>query len=325
MLSKAKTTAFFLAIFYLLLTIDVCRAQSYKNEAGIITENDFYIAFQQDRYYTDGTFVFFRHALKQENLKPKLEKKIIDFELGQKIYNPFSSHVPDPKMHDRPFAGYAYAGAAMSWFYKNESILKASTQLGILGPTARGKEVQTFFHKKVLKAYYTVEGWDYQIKDELGLNFDLSYQHLLYHSPNRLLDVSGTSAVQIGNTFSGANIGVVIRFGKMNSFYESSYANSRIKNKHNDNRKTPLEFYLFTKPQINFAAYDGTIQGGLFRLDKGPITFGIKRWVYTQQIGLNFAWKRLNSKVIVTLKTKEVESNARAYHYASGLFAYNFN
>ncbi len=325
MRSKFTVTTFFLVIACLLLTTDICKGQSYKNEIGFTTDNDFYIAFKQDRYYTEGTFAYFRHALKQENLKPTIEKKIVDLELGQKIYNPFWSHAPDPKQHDRPFAGYAYAGAAMGWFYKNESIIRASAQLGILGPAALGKQTQTFFHKEVLKAYYTVDGWDYQVKNELGLNFDLSYQHLFYHSTNRLIDVSGTSAVQIGNTFSGANAGVLIRFGKLNPFYESSYANSRIKNKQGDNRKTPLELFLFTKPQLNFAAYDGTIQGGLFRSDKGPVTFGIKHWVYSQQIGLNFAWKRLSSKVIVILKTKEVESNAKAYHYGSGTFAYHFN
>lgn len=290
-----------------------------------MSDNDFYIAFQQDRYYTVGNFAYFRHALRQENLNPKLEKKIVDFELGQKIYNPFWSHVPDPKMHDRPFAGYAYASAGIGFFFKNESILKTSVQLGILGPSARGKEVQTNFHEKVLKAYYSVEGWEYQVKDEIGLNFDLSYQGLFYHSTNRLLDISGTSSLLIGNTLSGANAGLLIRFGNMNPFYESSYANSRIKNKQLDNRKTPLELFLFTKPQLNFAAYDATIQGGLFRTDKGPVTFGIKHWVYSQQIGVGFAWKRLSSKLIVTLKTKEVESPAKAYHYGSAIFAYDFN
>ncbi|MES2651855.1 MAG: lipid A deacylase LpxR family protein [Bacteroidota bacterium] len=325
MLSKVKTLTCCLAITCLLLSAIACYGQSYKNEIGLITDNDYYIAFKQDRYYTEGAFLYYRHALKQENINSKFEKKIIDFELGQKIYNSYWSHLPDVKTHDRPFAGYAYASVAMGWFYKNESILKATAQVGILGPNALGKEVQTFFHKKILNAYYTVEGWDYQVKNELGLNFDLSYQHLFYHSANRLIDVSGSSSVQIGNTFSGANAGILIRLGNMNSFYESSYANSRIQNRTGDQRKTPLELFLFTKPQLNFAAYDGTIQGGLFRSDKGPVTFGIKHWVYSQQIGLNFAWKRLSSKAIVTLRTKEVQSNAKAYHYASGTFAYHFN
>lgn len=289
-----------------------------------MVDNDYYIAFNQDRYYTDGTFAYFRHALKQEKLNPKVEKNIIDFEIGQKIYNPYWSHVPDVKMQDRPFAGYLYASAAMGWFFKNESILKVSTQLGILGPSSFAKEVQTGFHK-FIKSYYTVEGWDHQIKDEVALNFDLSYQRLFYHTPNRIVDVSGSSSVLIGNTFSGANAGLLFRFGNINPFYESSYANSRIKNKQGDHRKTDLELFLFTKPQLNFAAYDATIQGGLFRSDKGPVTFGINHWVYSQQIGVNFAWKRLSSKYIVTLKTKEVESSAKAYQYGSLIFAYHFN
>jgi lipid A 3-O-deacylase len=322
MSSKIKTSSLLL---FLLLWSSTSFAQSYKNEAGIMSDNDLYIAFNQDRYYTDGNFAYFRHALKQENLNPKLEKKIIDFELGQKIYNPFWSHVPDPKMHDRPFAGYAYTNAGISFFFKNESIFKASVQLGILGPSALGEEIQSDFHKKVLESYYTVEGWEYQVKDEIGLNFDLSYQRLFYHSTNRLLDISGSSSLLIGNTLSGANAGILVRFGNLNPFYESSYANSRIKNKQGDNRRTPSELFLFTKPQLNFAAYDATIQGGLFRANKGPITFGLKHWVYSQQIGLNFAWKRLSAKYIVTLKTKEVKSPAHAYHYGSGILSYCFN
>lgn len=285
-------------------------------------DNDYYIAFHQDRYYTSGIFAYYRHALKQEGLNPTVEKNIVDFEVGQKIYNPYWSHVPDVKMQDRPFAGYLYGAAAMSWFFKNESILKISTQLGVLGPSSLAKEVQTGFHRYI-KSYYTVEGWDYQVKDEVAMNFEVSYQSLFYHTPNRLLDVSGSTAVLIGNTFSGANAGVLFRFGNMNPFYESSYANSRIKNKQGDNRKTDLEFFLFTKPQLNFAAYDGTIQGGLFRTDKGPVTFGIRHWVYSQQIGFNFAWKRLSAKYIVTLKTKEVKGSAKAYQYGSVILAYH--
>lgn len=325
MLRKTKASTFLLVVICLSLATQICYGQSYKNEIGFTTDNDYYIAFQQDRYYTEGASIYFRHALKQENLKPTLEKKIVDFEIGQRIYNPFWSHAPDPKTHDRPFASYAYVSGAMGWHYKNESILRASAQLGLIGPAAMGKEVQTFFHKEILDAYYAVEGWEYQVKNELGLNFDLSYQQLLYHSANRLIDVSGASAVQIGNTFTGVNAGVLIRFGNLNPFYESASANSRIKNKAGDTRRTPAELFLFTKPQLNFAAYDATIQGGLFRSDKGPITFGINHWVYSQQIGLNFAWKRISAKAIVTLKTKEVQSNAKAYHYASGVFAYHFN
>lgn len=315
-------------LFVLSISLIFCsiktHAQAYKNEVGFMLDNDFYIAFQQDRYYTTGTFGYFRHALRQDSLNPKFEKKILEIEAGQKIYNAFWSHAPDVTTHDRPFAGYLYGSAGLSWFYKSESILKANAQVGVLGPNSLAKEIQTGFHK-LINTYWSVEGWDYQVKDEVALNLDLSYQFLLYRTTNKLFDFSASSGVLLGNTFSGANAGLLVRFGNFNPFYDSSYANSRIKNKTGDTKKSDLEFFLFTKPQLNFAAYDATIQGGLFRKDKGPVTFGIKNWVYSQQIGLNFAFNRLTAKYIVTLKTKEVESTASAYHYGSFAFAYQFN
>ncbi|RZK43610.1 MAG: lipid A deacylase LpxR family protein [Pedobacter sp.] len=321
---KIKSIPSILLILVLTATSFSSHSQSYKNEIGFMTDNDFYIAFKQDRYYTTGTFAYFRRALNQENVDPKFEKKILDLEIGQKIYNAFWSHAPDVTTHDRPFAGYLYGGAGLSWFNKDESILKASAQLGILGPGAMGEEVQSSFHK-LINAYYSVEGWDYQVKNEIALNLDFSYQRLLFSTKNRLVDVSGSTNVLLGNTFSGANAGVLIRFGKMNSFFESSYSNSRLKNNQGDNRKPDFELFLFTKPQVNFAAYDATIQGGLFRSDKGPVTFGIKNWVYSQQIGFNLAIDRLTTKFIVTLKTNEVESAAKNYHYGSIVFTYSLN
>ncbi|SFG65988.1 lipid A deacylase LpxR family protein [Pedobacter insulae] len=320
---KIYATALGLFFIVFMLSSKISYSQSYKNEIGAMAENDVYIAYLQDRYYTNGFFAYYRHALEQENLKPRLEKKIVDLEIGQKIYNPYSAHAPDVKLHDRPFAGYLYGSAAMGWFYKSEAILKASAQIGIIGPHAFGEEMQTAFHKLI--GTYTVQGWEYQVKDELALNLNFSYQQPVYHTVNQKLDFSGTSSVLLGNTFSGANIGLLIRFGNMNPFYESSYANSRIKNKQGDNRKTDREFFFFTKPQVNFVAYDATIQGGLFNADKGPVTFGIKHWVYSQELGINFASKRWNSKFIVTLKTQEIDGSAKAYHYGSAILAYSFN
>ena len=298
-------------------------AQSYKNEVGAMAENDVYIAYLQDRYYTNGFFFNYRHALQQEKADSKLEKKTVDFEIGQKIYNPYSAHAPDLNLQDRPFTAYLYGSAALNLFYKSENILRLNGQVGIMGPDAFGEETQTAFHKLI--GTYTVAGWEYQLKNEIALNLDLSYQHLCYKLPNNKLDLSGTSTLLIGNTFSGANLGFLIRFGNMNRFYESSYANSRVTSQKDRTAKTSREFFFFTKPQLNFAAYDATIQGGLFRTDKGPLTFDIKHWVYSQQIGVNFASKRWTSKFIVTLKTKEEDGPAKAYHYGSIILAYGFN
>lgn len=319
-----KRSVFFCSLlFFLLMLGDPSFAQSYRYEIGIKADNDFYIDPNQDRYYTDGIFFNFRQALIPKKFSDVVEKKILEVEIGQKIYNPFWSNAPDPATHDRPFAGYSYIGGALSWFLKNEAVIRAGAQLGILGPASKAEQIQTEFHEKILKSYYPVAGWEYQVKNEVGLNTELSYQQLLLAPKKRFFDLAGTSTIQLGNTFSGLNAGVVLRVGKINPFYESAYGNSRLKAK--DNKRTRSELFLFTQPSVNFVAYDATIQGGLFRADKGPVTFSPRRLVYAQQLGLNFAWDRFNAKYIATFRSKEVKSEAKAYRFAGIIVSYHFN
>lgn len=296
--------------------------QTYRNEIGAMTDNDVYIAYMQDRYYTNGIFGYYRHALDQDKLKGRIEKKVMEFEAGQKIYNPFSANAGDVSLHDRPFTAYLYGGVAMNIYYQNEDILKISAQVGILGAGALGEQTQTIFHNVL--GMYPVNGWEYQLNNEAAINTEVAYTHLFYRTTNGRLDISGASGALIGNTFTGANAGIVIRLGNFNQFHQSSYANSRVVNKTGAKTKVKNELFFFTKPQLNYAAYDATIEGGLFIKDKGPVTFGLKNLVYSQQLGVNFAAARWSSKFIVTLKSKELEGNAKAYHYGSIVLTYSY-
>lgn len=151
-----------LLICFLLLGNVLGFAQNFKNEFGFKSDNDSYLLNEQDRYYTNGLFVYFRHATDQNKLSKKLEKIIYEFSAGQKIYNPITGYRPNPKKQDRPFAAYLYAGVNSSFFYKNESILKTGIEIGTIGPRALGKEAQVYLHKII--GFYEVVGWQYQIK-----------------------------------------------------------------------------------------------------------------------------------------------------------------
>ena len=122
-----------------LLTINA-QGQNYKNEFGFRSDNDSYLAQGSDRYYTNGLFIHFRRALNQQHLKEGLEKKTYEITAGQEIYNPYSGSAADPARQDRPFAGYLYAGGALSWYYSNESILKTSAEIGTTGPASLAEE-----------------------------------------------------------------------------------------------------------------------------------------------------------------------------------------
>ena len=64
-----------LASLLLLFIIDAAKAQNFKNEFGFKTENDAYLATLNDRYYTNGLFIYYRSAINHEKFGENIEKK----------------------------------------------------------------------------------------------------------------------------------------------------------------------------------------------------------------------------------------------------------
>src|SRR5579875_3917927 len=119
------------------ININFADAQSYRNQFGITSDNDLYTSYRNDRYYTDGTVFNFTHALSfSKATNPNLITKTVEFEFGQRIYNPYSPDVPSPSAQDRPFTAYLFGGASMNWFYESESTIKVDAQIGTIGPHA---------------------------------------------------------------------------------------------------------------------------------------------------------------------------------------------
>src|SRR3954467_12688738 len=120
-------------------------AQNRSNEVGFQSDNDSFLAQGSDRYYTNGFFLYFRHALDVKG-NPALANKVFGLEIGQKIYNAQSGFLPSADYVDRPVAGYLYVGSSLNLLYKNESNLKLSAQVGVVGPAAGGYPIQRFIH-----------------------------------------------------------------------------------------------------------------------------------------------------------------------------------
>jgi lipid A 3-O-deacylase len=305
-------------------------AQNYKNQFTLITDNDMYINPNHDRYYSDGTYFNFTHAISDAGDNDNLVKKTIEFEFGQKIYTGLSGHIYSPYHIDRPFTGYLFANSSLNWLYKDEDALKFTAEIGTIGPAALGEEVQSGFHQlfglyKVVVAnneYHKIGGWSHQLNTEPGLNLRLDYKHLLYRNDGSWFDVAVNPDAWLGSTFTGASAGVQLRVGDLNKFYQSVITNTRVSS--NSTEQINHEFYFFTLPQINYVVYDATIEGGLFRNDKGPVTFGIYHFVYQQQFGLQFASARWSASTIAFIKSREVKSTALGDQWGSINIAYRF-
>lgn len=311
----------YILLFLNLLPTFLTAQSNYKSEAGFRSDNDAYLATRQDRYYTNGLFLQYRHAALDSGFSVALAKKIYELEIGQKMYNSRSGRGSDIDLIDRPFAGYLYAGGGISWLYKNERVLKANVQAGIVGPAALGETAQKFLHHTF--GFYEISGWEYQIKNEFQVNTSVNYTSLIGRDPQNKADVLLNTYANAGTTFTGAGVGATIRIGEINSLFNSAITNSRISNSLTDT-VPHAEFFFFAQPMLHVIGYDATVSGGLFREDKGPVIFETKPVVFSQELGFAYAADKWSFNFSVIFKTKEIKSPALHHQYASFSTFYRF-
>ncbi len=296
------------------------QAQNFRNEFGFRSDNDAYLAVGLDRYYTNGFFITFRHALKPGNQSEKLVKKTWEAEAGQYMFNAQSGYVPDINYVDRPFAAYLYGGMKLNWFLKDEQVFRVSLDAGTIGPNALGEDAQKLLHK--IAGFYELNGWQYQINNEFGVNTGLDYTRLLAR-PSVNTDFSFNGYAHVGTTFSGAGAGILFRAGNINKLFNSVSTNSRISNSVTDSVPSG-ELFFFAEPSFHYVAYDATVQGGLFNDDKGQVTFTPNRIAFFQELGVKYASKRWTLNFSVIFRTKEIKSQVHAHQYGSAGIFYRF-
>lgn len=187
-------------------------------------ENDIFAA--TDRYYTNGL----QASWLSSSAPPATLGAVADaaayflgadsqirwgLSVGQTIYTPSDTtlRVPDPK--DRPYAAFLY-GAMSLVSYSEKELNTIELQVGVVGPSALGEEAQNGVHRIIND--FNAEGWDYQIKDELGVNlvFDRKWraQSLLVTGWDLGVDVTPSVTVSLGNVATYAAAGAMFRFGQ---------------------------------------------------------------------------------------------------------------
>lgn len=297
------------------------QTKNYRNEIGFTSDNDAYLGLGNDRYYTNGLFINYRHALKGKGSYTAV-KKIWEIEFGQYLFNPSSGSVTEIEKIDRPFAAFLYGDLKLNWYYKNEEKLQVSLGLGTIGPSAKGKEVQEVLHHVV--GFYDIHGWEYQVDNEFAVNSSLRYTKLLDRSLSKNTDLSFQGVLNVGNTFSGTGAAVLFRTGKINPLDQSVSTDSRITNKAED-AAPQKELFFFARPFLYFTAYDATVQGGMFTSSKGPVVFKPKRLVFSQELGLSYSKDRWTLNFSVIFKSKVTKAQKHSHQYGSAGVYYRLN
>jgi len=317
--------------FNLLLIISLllgtaCFAQNHGSEFGFETDNDSYLANGSDRYYTNGLFFFYRHALPVKTTdSTTMANKVLGFEIGQKMFNPQSGAIPSAIYVDRPFAGYLYLGSTLNLLYKNESNLKLGAQIGVVGPASLAEAAQVATHK--LLGMYKISGWQYQINNDPELNLSAEYNRLLARADG--IDLSLASYANLGNGFTGAGVGPLLRVGAFNQLFHSISTQSTASAGNQGKYLHQNEFFAYYKPQINWVGYDATIQGGLLESHNDYTSEEIigtpERWILSQQLGAAFSTNRFTFDLSVIFHTKDTKEMIQAHQWGAALVMYRFD
>ena len=133
--------------------------------------------------------------------------------IGQNIYTPQDTRATYPDPSDRPYAGWTYL--ELAFVSKTRDIADTlSLQAGVVGPHSLSEDSQRIFHRWIGSA--RPRGWDYQLRDEVGVNAVYERRWRLYG--RALYDTLGIdlvphAGVSLGNVQTYANAGGTVRLG----------------------------------------------------------------------------------------------------------------
>lgn len=276
-------------LLLLFLTVESFSQEKFTKEFSMVTDNDLYISIEKDRYYSNGLFLSYRYIPTKFN---ETHKKIITVTLGHQIYTPFKSTVVNKILHDRPFAGFLYAQLGVSKTFKNNSILKNSFLVGVVGKSAFGQELQEAIHE--IYNFKKPDGWKHQIRNTLALNFEGEYLKSVGVNKSSILDGNILSKLRIGTIFTDASLGFIGRIGfkKLQPINNSIAFNTNLNHKLNS-LKRELESFLYYETSLTYVVNDATIQGGLFN-KLSPVTFIPKKIRFNLEVGYKFTANRFH-------------------------------
>jgi lipid A 3-O-deacylase len=193
------------------------------NVLSLTSENDLYAGHNKDRHYTNGFRFGWMSGQDTEWAKgigdwlPLLgtaDHYRIGFALGHNLFTPQDKSAPGALLDDRPYGAWLYTAFKLEAESTNR-LDNVELDLGVVGPWARGKEVQNDWHSLI--GARAANGWSNQIKDEPGINleYDRLWRIPLTSSTADVqFDVIPNATASLGNIFTYAGGGGIVRFGQ---------------------------------------------------------------------------------------------------------------
>lgn len=304
----------FKLILVFLLSITIYSAAQKPNSTSINQhgellfrwDNDTF--FKKDYYYTQGAHILCIHPGLRKNpinhilFRLKNADNYYGIGLVQKIFTP--KDILDSLLNavDRPYAGTLYLKSLLVSSSPQKKLrLTTQIDLGVLGPLSGAEQAQRLVHRWTDSD--SPEGWDFQIKNRVYINYTALIEKELITLP-QILDFAANSRMRIGNIHSDWKLGGTLRFGRLNNQFKGYNLTNK---KYDGNRD--FQAFIFGGANTAFVLYNATLMGGItppasehaFKLSE------IENFIGEIYMGIQISYKNLGLRGKVVWKTKEFE------------------
>jgi lipid A 3-O-deacylase len=267
-------------LYLVILTIPLLAAAQPNSQFSqkmlrIYEDNDFINIRGKgtDEAYTNGTQIDFFYTKKQQPrfVITKLitagdsSINIRGWGITHLMFTPRDISVREYQPNDYPYSAALFITHSL---YSYNPLRRMGVQmemmLGVRGPAAMGKQLQTFVHRLI--DYQRPMGWDNQLPNKLVANIKFTVEKQLYAYKN-ILELNAGAEIYGGSLLNSAVIYPTIRFGKMNPYFDGLIAQYISPDKHRRDKKKNVQAYLLFKPGLTLTASNGLLQQGSRQLN----------------------------------------------------------
>ncbi len=268
-----------------------------------LVSHEKFLIINFDNDILDNTDHFFTNGIRIELVSPGLRHFPLNFfmvpywrpginyyglALVQNMYTPSTTKTGGILYGDRPYSGYLCLAISK---ITNDPVKKfrqtTELDIGVIGPLSGGEFVQSTFHKAVPTNNEPL-GWQYQIQNDVVLNYSLLYEKGLVSLPAFDLNLNGTG--NLGTLYTNFSGGLSMRTGLMNRYFSRLLVSDQNINQFLDSKN--IQVFFFLKASGSVIGYDATLQGGLFNrssvytIDKNDLS----RFMFNGSTGITFSY-----------------------------------
>lgn len=298
-------------LFFLFFT-SLSFSQKIDNTASFRDiKSDNYFRFHYDNDYFTATDRFYTQGYTFELTSPRFAKNPVNYSFpkiknsdnkyGLSIehigFTPTTIKSNEILYGDRPFAAAIFLKSfKIATDTINKNRLESSLSIGIIGPGAFGYEMQKGIHEWI--GDEIPMGWQYQIKNDLVLNYNLTHEKQLFRFKDYFA-LNSHLAARIGTLNTDASLGFTATLGLINNPFAAT------------SNKNKFQLYLYSQPLANFIGYDASLQGGLFnKTSRYTIPDSdIERITLQNNFGIIMQWRSLYLEYSRVLLTREFSTS----------------